>query len=54
MGALEAELASLLEAIEGPKPRPLVTKAGEKTGDVILEEARWLVRSSMEEGLTSA
>lgn len=54
VGALEAELASLLEAIEGPKRRPLVTKAGEKTGDVILEEARRLVRSSMEEGLTSA
>lgn len=54
MEALEAEMASLLEAIEAPKRRPLLTKPGEKTADVILEELRRVVHLSKEEGLMSA
>lgn len=54
VGALEAELASLLEAIDAPKRRPLLAKPGEETVDAILEEARRVAHSSVEEGLMSA
>ncbi|TWW54491.1 hypothetical protein D4764_0211220 [Takifugu flavidus] len=54
VGTLEVELASLLEAIEAPKWRPLLGKPGEETEDDVLEEARREVRSALEEALTSA
>lgn len=54
VGALEVELASLLEAIEAPRWRPLLGKPGEKTVDDVLEEARREVRSALEEALMSA
>lgn len=54
VGALEVELASLLEAVEAPKWRPLLDKPGEKTVDIILEEAGREVRAALEESLTSA
>lgn len=49
VGALEAELASLREAIEAPKWRPLPAAPGEKTVGVTLGDAR-----PEEEGLMSA
>ncbi|XP_056903461.1 placenta-specific protein 9-like [Takifugu flavidus] len=54
VGTLEVELASLLEAIEAPKWRPLLGKPGEETVDDVLEEARREVRSALEEALMSA
>lgn len=54
VGALEAELASLLDAIDAPKRRPLPAKPGETPLEVVVEEARRVVRSSVEEGLVGA
>lgn len=54
MGALEVELASLLEAVEAPQWRPLLGKPGEKMVDEVLEEARREVRSALEEAPMSA
>lgn len=53
MGAVEAELASLLEAIEAPQWRPLLSRAGETPVD-ILDEPRGDVRLSTGDVLTSA
>lgn len=49
VGALEAELASLQEAVEAPNWRPLPDAPGEKPAGVILGEAR-----PGKEGLLSA
>lgn len=54
VGTLELELASLLEAVEAPDWRPLLDKLGERSVDVILEEARRGAVSSREEGTMTA